>query len=217
MRLLASLLQISFPSLFCLAEILLPPPLPPPPSNILIYPSPIRFPVGQEPGRGYYCGGLNFTFPILNWKMVHHTPPHGHWRDSSNRKKDQKFHFKQSVRNSKSVSLKIGSCGLFKKRPLFSFFLMRKPLCKGQKWFLSPYFPPIGGMFVLKSGRYGPRKCPIWEWGKGHFHFLQLPFPHSHIRHFQESCIFVGKVLFLLSVAYVPCFSLYLILHIRGV
>ena len=20
------------------------------------------------------------------------------------------------------------------------------------------------------------QKCPIWEWGKGHFHFLQLPF-----------------------------------------
>ena len=29
---------------------------------------------------------------------------------------------------------------------------MRKPLSSDQKWFLRPYFPLIGGIFVLKSG-----------------------------------------------------------------
>ena len=32
---------------------------------------------------------------------------------------------------------------------------------------------------------YGHRMCPIWVWGKGHFHFL--PFPYFQIGHFQCS------------------------------
>ena len=47
---------------------------------------------------------------------------------------------------------KIESEGLFEIRLLFSLFLMRKPLPKGQKWFLRPYFPVIRDIFVLKSG-----------------------------------------------------------------
>ena len=48
--------------------------------------------------------------------------------------------------------LKIGSLADFEKKSFSSLFLMRKPLSSDQKWFLRPYFPLIGGIFVLKSG-----------------------------------------------------------------
>ena len=47
----------------------------------------------------------------------------------------------------------MGSRGLLEIRPLFSLFLMKKPLFRGQKWLLRPYFPLIRCIFVLlKSG-----------------------------------------------------------------
>ena len=46
----------------------------------------------------------------------------------------------------------MGSRGLLEIRPFFSLFLMRKPLFRGQKWLLRPYFPLIRGMFLLRSG-----------------------------------------------------------------
>ena len=49
-------------------------------------------------------------------------------------------------------NLKIGQRGNFELGPFFSLFLMRKTLSSGQKWFLRPYFPLIGGMFALRSG-----------------------------------------------------------------
>ena len=48
--------------------------------------------------------------------------------------------------------LKIGLLADFEKKSFSSLFLMRKPLSSDQKWFLRPYFPLIGGIFVLKSG-----------------------------------------------------------------
>ena len=47
---------------------------------------------------------------------------------------------------------KIGPLGPKEKIDFFSFFLMRKRLSSGQKWFLRPYFPLIRGMFVFRSG-----------------------------------------------------------------
>ena len=47
----------------------------------------------------------------------------------------------------KKVNLKVGRWGLFEIRPFYSVFLMRKPLSKGRKWPLRPYFPLIWGMF----------------------------------------------------------------------
>ena len=76
--------------------------------------------------------------------------------DPSNKKKNNKFCFCQSSKklkhDSKNVSLKIWSWGLFEIRPFFSLFLMKKPLSKGQEWFLSPHFPLIGATFILKIG-----------------------------------------------------------------
>ena len=48
---------------------------------------------------------------------------------------------------------KIGPLGPKEKIDFFSFFLMRKRLSSGQKWFLRPYFPPIRGMFVFRMLR----------------------------------------------------------------
>ena len=48
--------------------------------------------------------------------------------------------------------LKNGQRGNFELGPLFSFFLTRKTLSSGQKWFLRPYFPLFRGMFLLRSG-----------------------------------------------------------------
>ena len=52
----------------------------------------------------------------------------------------------------KYVNLKIELLQIFEKKSFSSLFLMRKPLSSDQKWFLRPYFPLIGGIFVLKSG-----------------------------------------------------------------
>ena len=49
-------------------------------------------------------------------------------------------------------NFKIGPLGPKEKINFFSFFLMRKRLSSGQKWFLRPYFPLIRGMFVFRSG-----------------------------------------------------------------
>ena len=40
----------------------------------------------------------------------------------------------------------------FEKMEFSSLFLMRKRLSSGQKWFLRPHFPLIGGIFVFRSG-----------------------------------------------------------------
>ena len=40
----------------------------------------------------------------------------------------------------------------FWEKAFFSFFLMRKRLSTGQKWFMRPYLPLIRGMFVVRSG-----------------------------------------------------------------
>ena len=62
---------------------------------------------------------------------------------------------------------KIGPLGPKEKIDFFSFFLMRKRLSSGQKWFLRPYFPLIRGMFLLKSG--------LW------FSFRALPVPEPRL------------------------------------
>ena len=62
--------------------------------------------------------------------------------------------------------LKIGSLADFEKKSFSSLFLMRKPLSSDQKWFLRPYFPLIGGIFVLKSGLrflFRALEVPIWQ------------------------------------------------------
>ena len=60
--------------------------------------------------------------------------------------------------------LKIGHWGGFEKIDFFSFFLMRKRLSSGQKWFLRPYFPLIRGMFLLRSGlRFSFRALEVPE------------------------------------------------------
>ena len=61
--------------------------------------------------------------------------------------KSQKFYA-----DCKYVNLKIELLQIFEKKSFSSLFLMRKPLSSDQKWFLRPYFPLIGGIFVLKSG-----------------------------------------------------------------
>ena len=66
----------------------------------------------------------------------------------------------------KYVNLKIELLQIFEKKSFSSLFLMRKPLSSDQKWFLRPYFPLIGGIFVLKIGlrfsfRVRVRKRPL--------------------------------------------------------
>ena len=80
--------------------------------------------------------------------------------------------------------LKSGAVYLKKLGPFFSLFLMRKPLSKVQEWFLGPYFPLIGGIFVLKIGlrfsfRVRVRKRPLSP--------SQLPFLHSQIDHWNKN------------------------------
>ena len=71
----------------------------------------------------------------------------------SNKRKIPKYLIKSKNQNDlENVSLKLGSCRPEKLGPVFSFFLIRKPLSSGQKWFLRPYFPLIRGMFLLRSG-----------------------------------------------------------------
>ena len=80
---------------------------------------------------------------------------HGSWRPVQS-KKIPIFFSKPNCRklqnDFKYVSLKIRSKGPQKLGPLFSLFFMRKTLSSGWKWFLSPYFPLIRGMFLLRSG-----------------------------------------------------------------
>ena len=59
---------------------------------------------------------------------------------------------------------KIGPLGPKEKIDFLSFFLMRKRLYRGQKWFLRPYFPLIWGMFLLRSGlRFSFRALEVPE------------------------------------------------------
>ena len=61
-------------------------------------------------------------------------------------------------------SLKIGPCRPKKLGPFFSLFFMKKAHSSGQKWFLRPYFHPIKGMFVLRSGlRFSFRALEVAE------------------------------------------------------
>ena len=64
--------------------------------------------------------------------------------------------------------IKIGPLKGFEKKAFFSLLLMRKRLSGGQKWFLSPYFPLIRGMFVFRSGL--------------RFSFRALEVPESRVR-----------------------------------
>ena len=99
--------------------------------------------------------------------------------------------------------LKIGSLADFEKKSFSSLFLMRKPLSSDQKWFLRPYFPLIGGIFVLKSGLrflFRALEVPIRKVRKRPFFSLKsdfsslsewtLPMPETKIRdHFSiEMC-----------------------------
>ena len=90
----------------------------------------------------------------LNYHRVHSTPPatnnfYRAWRSPKKvlMQKSQKF-----CADFKYVNLKIELLQIFEKKSFSSLFLMRKPLSSDQKWFLRPYFPLIGGIFVLKSG-----------------------------------------------------------------
>ena len=72
--------------------------------------------------------------------------------------------------------LKIGSLADFEKKSFSSLFLMRKPLSSDQKWFLRPYFPLIGGIFVLKSGLrflFRALEVSIQKVRKSHFFSLK--------------------------------------------
>ena len=86
--------------------------------------------------------------------MAKHAPPatnnfYRAWRSPKKvlMQKSQKF-----CADFKYVNLKIELLQIFEKKSFSSLFLMRKPLSSDQKWFLRPYFPLIGGIFVLKSG-----------------------------------------------------------------
>ena len=67
--------------------------------------------------------------------------------------------------------IKIGPLKGFNKTAFFSLFLMRKRFSIGQKWFLKPYFPLIGDMFVFRSGL--------------RFSFLALAVPEPRVRNRQ--------------------------------
>ena len=72
----------------------------------------------------------------------------------------------------KYVNLKIELLQIFEKKSFSSLFLMRKPLSSDQKWFLRPYFPLIGSIFVLKSGLrflFRALEVPIRKVRKSHF------------------------------------------------
>ena len=78
--------------------------------------------------------------------------------------------------------LKIGSLADFEKKSFSSLFLMRKPLSSDQKWFLRPYFPLIGGIFVLKSGLrflFRALEVSIQKVRKSHFLSLYYHLPIS--------------------------------------
>ena len=67
-------------------------------------------------------------------------------------------------KDSKNVSLKIGSWGPQKLGPFSHFSSWEKWLYSGQKWFLRPYFPLIRGIFLLKSGlRFSFRALEVPE------------------------------------------------------
>ena len=73
----------------------------------------------------------------------------------------------------KYVNLKIELLQIFEKKSFSSLFLMRKPLSSDQKWFLRPYFPLIGGIFVLKSGLrflFRALEVSIQKVRKSHWH-----------------------------------------------
>ena len=94
--------------------------------------------------------------------------------------------FRKLQDDSKNVSFKIGNKGPKKLGPFFSLFLIRKPLSSDQKWFLTPCFPLIGDIFVLKVAsdfRFGHWKCPLGKWGEVTFLFQKVFFPHSHKEH----------------------------------
>ena len=77
----------------------------------------------------------------------------------------------------KYVNLKIELLQIFEKKSFSSLFLMRKPLSSDQKWFLRPYFPLIGGIFVLKSGLrflFRALEVSIQKVRKSHFLSLKL-------------------------------------------
>ena len=61
-------------------------------------------------------------------------------------------------------NFKIGPLGPKEKINFFSFFLMRKRLSSGQKWFLRPHFPLIRSMFVFRRGlRFSFRALEVTE------------------------------------------------------
>ena len=81
----------------------------------------------------------------------------------------------------KYVNLKIELLQIFEKKSFSSLFLMRKPLSSDQKWFLRPYFPLIGGIFVLKSGlRFLFRALEVSIQKVRKSHFLSRRKPKLH-------------------------------------
>ena len=89
--------------------------------------------------------------------------------------------FRKLQADSKNVSLKIGSKGPKKLGPFLSLFLMRKTFCSGQKWFLSPYFPLIRGMFLMRSSL----RLSFWA----------LEVPETRVRKRPYGCFFsIGQV-----------------------
>ena len=108
---------------------------------------------GGMPPVTYLRKGVEKTwlFSVMNLKRGHVGP-----EDMSNRKRDPDILFWPSCwiwcEDSEYVDFKIGPCRPKKLGPIFSLFLMRKPLSNGQKWFLRPYVPLIRGMFLLRSG-----------------------------------------------------------------
>ena len=74
--------------------------------------------------------------------------------------------------------------GVFEKIDFFSFFLMRKRLSSGQKWFLRPYFPLIRSMFVFSSGLiFTFRALEIKRFTMDDFFLLMhLPGPNDELK-----------------------------------
>ena len=114
---------------------------------------------------------------LVVWMLISLSPPatnNFYWAWSCLKKvlmqKSQKF-----CADFKYVNLKIELLQIFEKKSFSSLFLMRKPLSSDQKWFLRPYFPLIGGIFVLKSGlRFLFRALEVPKPRVRKSHFLSL-------------------------------------------
>ena len=115
----------------------------------------------------HMAGGKSLNAIKKLWKPSQ-VCTHGSWRGPKLKKKHPSFLLMPNCHklreDSKNVSLKIGSYGPQKLGPFSHFSSWEKRLSSGQKWFLRPYFPLIGGIFLLKSGlRFSFRALEVPE------------------------------------------------------